>query len=105
GAARRVVWEGLDREDKIGVYDSGVRLRSEDERLAVTPEYRIGDIHSPRIANVEALTGGVRHFADVIEGRSTPIMGAEHGLHVVRMLEAAQASLDASLARVARANG
>ena len=105
GDRRMVVWDDLDREEKIRVYDSGVRLRSEDERLAVTPEYRIGDIHSPRIANVEALAGVARHFADVIEGRSTPIMGGEHGLHVVRMLEAAQAALDASLARVARANG
>jgi hypothetical protein len=42
----------------------------------------------------------VRHFANVIERRERSIMSGEHGLRVVRMLEAAQTALDASLARV-----
>ena len=100
-----MVWDDLDREEKIRIYDSGIRIRSADERLALTPEYRIGDIHSPRIASVEALAGVVRHFADVIEGRERSIMSGEHALRVVRMLEAAQTSLEASLERVAGAGG
>jgi predicted dehydrogenase len=105
GDRRMVVWDDLDREEKIRIYDSGIRLQPENERLTITPEYRIGDIHSPRIPSAEALAGVVRHFADVIEGRDRSIMGGEHGLRVVRMLEAAQQSLDASLARVAGALG
>ena len=105
GDRRMVVWDDLDREEKIRVYDSGIRTRSEAERLAAMPEYRIGDIHSPRIPNHEALAGVVRHFADVIEARERSIMSGERALRVVRMLEAAQASLDASLARVASAGG
>jgi predicted dehydrogenase len=42
----------------------------------------------------------VAHFADVIEARARSLMGGEQGLRVVRMLEASQAALDASLARV-----
>lgn len=100
GDRQMVVWDDLDRETRIRIYDSGIRVRPEDERFTIIPEYRIGDILSPRIANVEALAGVVRHFANVIEGREQPIMGGEQGLRVVRMLEAAQAALDASLARV-----
>ncbi len=105
GDRQMVVWDDLDREEKIRIYDSGIGVRSEDERLTIIPEYRIGDIHSPRLSSAEALAGVVRHFADVVEGRESSIMGGEHGLRVVRMLEAAQASLDASLARVAGARG
>jgi len=100
GDRRMVVWDDLDREEKIRIYDSGIRVHSEAERLTAMPEYRIGDIHSPRVPNAEALAGVVRHFADVIEARDRPMMSGEHGLRVVRMLEAAQTSLDANLARI-----
>jgi predicted dehydrogenase len=95
-----VIWDDLDRDERIRIYDSGIRVRARDERFTIIPEYRIGDIHSPRVSNVEALAGVVRHFANVIEGREPSIMGGEQGLRVVRMLEAAQSALDASLARV-----
>jgi predicted dehydrogenase len=101
GDRQMVVWDDLDREERIRIYDSGIRIHPRGERFTMIPEYRIGDIHAPRIANLEALAGVVRHFADVIEKRERPVMGGEHGLRVVRMLEAAQAALDASLARVA----
>lgn len=101
GDHRMVVWDDLDRDERIRIYDSGIRIHPKDERFAITPQYRIGDIHSPRLPNVEALAGVVGHFADVIEKRATSLMSGEHGLRVVRMLEAAQRALDASLARVA----
>ncbi len=100
GDRRMAVWDDLDREERIRIYDSGIRVRPRDERFTIVPEYRIGDIHSPRIPSGEALAGVVSHFADVIERRERSIMGGEQGLRVVRMLEAAQAALDASLARV-----
>jgi predicted dehydrogenase len=100
GDRQMAVWDDLDRDEKIRIYDSGIRLHGRDERFAIIPGYRIGDIHSPRIANIEALGKVVGHFADVIEGRSRAIMGGEQGLRVVRMLEAAQTALDASLACV-----
>ena len=103
GDRQMVVWDDLDREEKIRIYDSGIRFRPEAERITVMPEYRIGDIYAPRVPNAEALAGVMRHFAAVIEWRERAIMGGEHGLRVVRMLEQAQASLEASLARVAKA--
>jgi predicted dehydrogenase len=100
GDRRMVVWDDLDRDQRIRIYDSGIHVHSQDERFTIIPEYRIGDVHSPRLSNSEALAGVVRHFADVVEGRERSIMDGTHGLRVVRMLEAAQRSLDESLARV-----
>ncbi len=100
GDRRMVVWDDLDRDERIRIYDSGIRTHGKDERFTIIPEYRTGDIHSPRIANAEALAGVARHFADVIEARDASIMSGEHGRRVVRMLEVAQRALEASLARV-----
>ncbi|HEY8322473.1 MAG TPA: hypothetical protein VIG46_11855, partial [Candidatus Baltobacteraceae bacterium] len=61
--------------------------------------YRIGDIHSPRLANGEALVAVIRHFAEVIDGRTQSIMSGERGLRVVRILEEGQKALDATLQR------
>jgi predicted dehydrogenase len=103
GDRQMAVWDDLDREEKIRIYNSGIRFQPEDERLTIIPEYRIGDIYSPRVPSREALVGMIEHFANVIQGREAPIMGGDKGLRVVKMLEAAQASLDASLAKVAAA--
>jgi predicted dehydrogenase len=105
GDRQMVVWDDLDREERIRIYDSGIKVRPMDQRFTIIPEYRIGDIHSPRIPNTEALGAVMHHFADVIETRKASIMGGQQGLRVVRMLEAAQASLDASLARLKRRAG
>ena len=102
GDKQMVVWDDLDREEKIKIYNSGIRFQPESERLTIIPQYRIGDVLSPRIAEREALAGVAEHFANVIGGKEQTIMGGEHGLRVVRMLELAQRSLDESLARVAK---
>jgi hypothetical protein len=61
------------------------------------PEYRIGDIYSPRVSNREALAGAVEHFAQVVAGKQASIMDGRRGLRIVRILEAAQKILDQEL--------
>ncbi len=105
GSNRMLVWDDLNREEKIKIYDAGIQLQPEGRREVVIPDYRIGDIYSPRVENTEALAKVVRHMSQVIRGDAAPIMSGEHGLRNVRMLEIAQSALDASLAdlRAARA--
>lgn len=105
GDRQMVVWDDLDREEKIKIYNTGIRFQPESERLTIIPDYRIGDILSPRVHTREALSGVVEHFADVIERREASIMDGQKGLRVVQLLELAQASLDESLARVAAKGG
>ena len=70
---------------------------------AGSPDYRTGDIFSPRLPRTEALAGVAGHFVDVIKGGTESIMNGTHGLRVVTILEEAQRQLDLSLARVSRA--
>jgi predicted dehydrogenase len=101
GSRKMLVWDDLDREEKVKIYSSGIELLPEDQRLTIIPQYRVGDIYSPRVSNREALANMVDHFAAVIAGKSPSIADAERGLRVVRILERAQAALDRSLAEVA----
>ena len=97
GSKRMVVWDDLDREEKLKIYDSGISFQQEDQRVHIMPSYRVGDIYSPRVANCEPLAKVVAHFGNVIAGREPSIMDGSKGLRIVNMLEQAQSSLDASL--------
>jgi predicted dehydrogenase len=97
GLKRMLVWDDLNHEEKIKIYNSGIDFHRSDERRIVLPEYRIGDIYSPRVSGREALSCVVEHFYQVIAGKEAPIIGADRGLRVLRMLEQAQNELDRSL--------
>jgi predicted dehydrogenase len=101
GTSKMLIWDDLDQDQKIKVYDHGIELHAEEERSLIVPEYRIGDIHSPRVPIKEALAGIAEHFVRVIHGEVPSIMDGSKGLRVVRVLEAAQHQLDKSLAHIA----
>jgi predicted dehydrogenase len=102
GSARMLVWDDLNSEETIKIYNSGIDFHAQEERSVAVPGYRIGDIFSPRVPLREALAGVVEHFAKVIAGEEKPIMDGRSGLRVVDMLEAAQKALDTSLAQISR---
>lgn len=97
GTNKMIVWDDLNREETIKVYNSGIQIQAEDQRPVIIPDYRIGDIHSPRLANREALSSVIEHFAAVIAGKQQSIISGERGLRVVRILEASRKVLDESL--------
>ncbi len=97
GNRQMVVWDDLNLEERIKIYDSGIEFRPESERLAIVPSYRIGDVSSPRIVHREALGAVVEEFAQVITQKTGSIIDGSQGVRVVRLLERAQAALDRSL--------
>jgi predicted dehydrogenase len=100
GSRRMVVWDDLNPDERLKIYDSGIETQPEDERSATLPTYRIGNIYSPRLPGAEPLARLVDHFGRAIAGAASPVDGAA-GLRIVRQLEAAQKALDKSLASVA----
>jgi len=101
GSNQMVVWDDLNLEERIKIYNSGIEFRPESERLAIVPSYRIGDVSSPRIVNREALAGVVEEFARVIvEKKADSIIDGSQGVRVVRMLEQAQKTLNLNLNNV-----
>jgi predicted dehydrogenase len=55
--------------------------------------YRTGDMHAPQLALTEALSVEAQHFVECVSASVAPRTGGEAGLRVVKLLEAASASL------------
>jgi predicted dehydrogenase len=89
GDRRMVVYDDLDADFKVKLFDSGVDLDPNDLKVS----YRAGDIVIPRIEAREALALASRHFIDCTRTGARPITGAPEGLRVVEILEAAERSL------------
>jgi predicted dehydrogenase len=100
GSNQMAVWDDLNENEKLKLYDSGIEVQPEDERRTLVPSYRIGDVLSPRISDHEALAAVVEHFRRVIAGEEVSQLSGQKGLRIVRMLEKTQAALDASLSRI-----
>ena len=100
GTRQMLIWDDLDQDQKIRIYNTGIEFHPDSERATIIPEYRIGDIYSPRVPQREALAGVVEHFGNVIGRKEPSIMDGERALKVVRILEQAQQRLEASLAAV-----
>jgi predicted dehydrogenase len=99
GSRKTVVWDDLNPQQRLSVYDRGVDLdltadtADLAERRAVNVNYRLGDMHAPSLPEHEALQLMVGEFAAAIrEGRPAQTDG-EAGLRVLSVLEAARSSL------------
>lgn len=100
GSTQMIVWDDLDQDERLRIYDSGVDIQPEDQRSVIIPSYRIGDIYSPRLPDAEPLAGVAAHFRRVIAGEEPSILDGHMGLKVVELLELAQRALDVSLGAV-----
>ncbi len=97
GTKRTLVWDDLNPQQRVSVYDRGVdlpqqsadRVDSRDARIS----YRLGDTWAPALPEREALGQMVTEFAAAItEGRAARTDGAA-GLRVLGVLEAAARSM------------
>jgi predicted dehydrogenase len=95
GSKQMVVWDDLNAEERVKIYNSGIELRPEEQRFI---HYRIGDIHSPRVPNREALAGIIDEFSRTIKGNKDSVVDGMHGARVVRTLEMAERALKRNLA-------
>ncbi len=94
GEKKMLVWNDLEADEKIKVYDKGVTKNEKQEGVYdLLISYRSGDMWAPRVEQVEALKVELGYFAECIMNDKTPINDGAAGLRVVRMLEAAEESL------------
>jgi predicted dehydrogenase len=93
GEKKMLVWNDLEPDEKIKIYDKGVEVRSKEAEYKMLVNYRSGDMHAPRVEHIEALKREAEYFVHCIEGKETPINDGQAGLRVVKMLEACNASL------------
>ena len=93
GSRRMVVFDDLDSEAKLRVYDKGA-----DPVSGGFGEFqfrlRRGDLHVPRTDLTEPLALELDHFLECCRTGARPRTDAWNGVRVVATLEAAQHSLD-----------
>jgi len=93
GEKKMLVWNDLEADEKIKIYDKGVQVTSREGLYNLLVNYRSGDMWAPQIEQVEALTRELAYFVDCIMTDKTPFNDGNAGLRVVKMLEAASTSL------------
>ena len=93
GRDKMLVWNDLEPDEKIKVYDKGVNITSGQEVHELLVSYRSGDVWAPKVDGSEALTVELGYFLDCIRNNETPSNDGSAGLRVVRLLESAERSL------------
>lgn len=93
GTEKMLVWNDLDPDEKIKVYDKGVKITQRESLYELLVSYRSGDVWSPKVEQTEALKHEAAYFIDCVVNDRTPINDGPAGLRVVRLLEAAEQSL------------
>ena len=93
GEKRMVVWNDLEADEKLKVYDKGVNIDSREGVYELLVSYRSGDMWAPQLEQVEALREELTYFVDCVSSGQEPHNDGCAGLRVVKMLEAATESL------------
>lgn len=93
GEKRMLVWNDLEADEKIKVYDKGVKITNREGLYELLVSYRSGDMWSPQLEQVEALRQELTYFVECISNGREPFNNGCAGLRVVQMLEAASESL------------
>jgi len=93
GEKRMLVWNDLEADEKVKVYDKGVKITSREGVYELLVNYRSGDMWSPQLEQGEALRQELSCFVDCVSRNEDPFNDGCAGLRVVKMLESASKSL------------
>jgi len=93
GQKKMAVFDDAETTEKLRIYDNHAEMapvKSYGEAIQV----RFGDILIPRVEMTEPLKLECKHFIDCVRDRATPVSDGQDGLRVIRIIEAAQRSLE-----------
>ncbi|MBI1797938.1 MAG: Gfo/Idh/MocA family oxidoreductase [Candidatus Eisenbacteria bacterium] len=103
GRQKMVVFDDMEASEKIRVYDKGVDRAGQIVSYGDALSIRSGDILIPKISLQEPLRLECQHFVECVRDHKAPLTDGADGLRVVRVLAAAQRSLELGGAPVALA--
>lgn len=93
GEKRMLVWNDLEADEKLKVYDKGVHVGNGQNVYDLLVSYRSGDMWAPKLEQTEALAVETKYFIDCVSNNQAPFNDGRAGLRVVTILEAAAKSL------------
>jgi len=94
GSDKMAVFDDMEPTEMIRIYDKGVSNGSNYGSFAESLSLRFGDVRIPFIKMLEPLRLECQHFIDCIINDRQPRSDGLDGLRVVKVLQAAQESLD-----------
>ncbi len=107
GSKKMMIYDDMEPSEKLKVYDKGFSIRQEmapEESAQWMVAYRSGDMHAPHLDTREALAVEADELVGAIAGRGGVATDGWAGVRVVRVLEAAQRSMEqgGAVVRLAR---
>lgn len=93
GTKKMVIFNDMEPTEKIKIYDTGFKVRSDEEKKLFNADYRVGDIHVPKIPTEEALLLMAKDFVNAIINGTKPDSDVDSGVSVVEILEKAEQSI------------
>jgi predicted dehydrogenase len=96
GSKKMAIFDDMESTEKIRIYDKGFDWQKNSGSYETFLTLRQGDIHIPKIDMVEPLKLECQHFIDCITKAQRPFTDGENGLEVLKVLDAAQKSLEAN---------
>jgi predicted dehydrogenase len=93
GAQRMLVWNDLESDEKLKIYDKGINVSNELGVYDLLVSYRSGDMWAPKVNQTEALKVEAEYFVDCILNDKQPLNDGAAGRRVVQLLAAADRSL------------
>ena len=100
GDKKMIVYNDMNPAERVKVYDTGYEIKSDEDRTKLLIDYRAGDIFTPHLNNTEALFAMADDFITSIQNKTIPTSDNSIGLTVVKILEAADKSLQNNGARI-----
>lgn len=94
GEKKMLVWNDLEPDEKVKIYDKGVSITSRQGLYELLVSYRSGDMWAPQVEQVEALRMELAYFVECISNNRAPFNDGVSGLRVVKMLQAANESVN-----------
>jgi hypothetical protein len=99
-----IVYDDTEPLEKLKIYDARVEVPPHYDTFAeFTYSYHYGDAYVPYIKQDEPLKLECQHFLDCVRDSAVPLTNGRLGLEVVRILEAADESLQLQGASVSLA--
>ncbi|MFH1738903.1 MAG: Gfo/Idh/MocA family oxidoreductase, partial [bacterium] len=96
GSKKMAVFDDMHPNMKVWIYDKGAEIKKTDADTITALTVRHGDIHVPLVPNGEPLMLEIQHFVDSVRNGTRPRSDGYDGLRVVKVLESATRSLQAS---------
>ncbi len=96
GSNKMAVFDDMESAEKLKIYDKGFDWQKKNNygTYETFLTIREGDIYMPKINMVEPLKLECRHFIESIKNNTQPLSDGENGLEVLKVLTAAQKSLE-----------